>query len=115
MDIDSAVTYCLSKRGAWDDLPFGEDALVFKVGPKIFAIISMKKKPLGINLKCDPDLALELRDMFEDVRPGYHMNKLHWNTVVLAGSIPDKEIENMIDHSYDLVFRGLDKKEKKAI
>ena len=115
MDMDTVIRCCLSKRGAWEDLPFGDDTLVFKVGSKIFALIGLNRQPFGINLKCDPDLALELRDMFEEVKPGYHMNKLHWNTVELEGSLPDDEIMNMIDHSYELVFKSLSRKEMQGI
>ncbi len=99
--------YCLGKSGAAESMPFGEGALVFKVGGKMFALLSLDDVPPRVNLKCDPDLALELRDRFEQVRPGYHMNKRHWNTVELERGLPDTELKKMIDHSYDLVVKAL--------
>ncbi len=90
--------------------PFGEDTLVFKVAGKIFALASLDAVPPRVNLKCDPDLALELRDRYEEVTPGYHMNKKHWNTVELSGRITEAELRRMIDHSYDLVVARLPRK-----
>ena len=107
MDLESFREYCLSKPGATEDMPFGEDVLVFRVGGKMFALASLDKIPATANLKCDPDLALELRDRYEQVRPGYHMNKKHWNTVEIDSGIPDAELRNMIDHSYELVVQRL--------
>jgi predicted DNA-binding protein (MmcQ/YjbR family) len=107
MDLASFRDYCLSKPNATEGTPFGPDTLVFKVGGKIFAITSFDEIPARANLKCDPDLALEFRDRYEQVRPGYHMNKKHWNTVELEAGIPDAEIRRMIDHSYDLVSTRL--------
>ena len=107
MDLEEFREYCLSKAGATEGTPFGPDVLVFKVGGKIFALTSPERFPVTANLKCDPDLALELRDRYEQVEPGYHMNKKHWNTVVLDGVIPDGEIRKMIDHSYELVAKKL--------
>jgi predicted DNA-binding protein (MmcQ/YjbR family) len=105
MDLAKFREYCLSKPNATEGTPFGPDTLVFKVGGKIFAITSFDEVPARANLKCDPDLALELRDRYEQVRPGYHMNKKHWNTVEIESGIPEAEIRKMIDHSYDLVAR----------
>src|SRR5207302_6924378 len=85
------------------------DVLVFKVSGKIFALASLDEVPATANLKCDPDLALELRDRYEQVTPGYHMNKKHWNTVEIESGIPDVELRKMIDHSYELVVSGLPK------
>jgi len=107
MDVESFRKYCLSKPGATEDMPFGEDVLVFKVGGKMFAVAPLDEVPATANLKCDPDLALELRDRYEQVRPGYHMNKKHWNTVEIDSGIPDAELRNMIDHSYELVVQRL--------
>jgi predicted DNA-binding protein (MmcQ/YjbR family) len=101
--------YCLAKPGAVEETPFGPDTLVFKVGGKMFALATLDEVPTTVNLKCDPDLALELRDRYEQVTPGYHMNKKHWNTVEIEGDIPGPELRKMIDHSYDLVARGLPK------
>lgn len=105
MNLEDFREYCLSRPKATEGTPFGPDTLVFKVAGKIFAITALDGIPARANLKCDPDLALELRDRYEQVRPGYHMNKKHWNTVEIEAGIPDQEIRNMIDHSYDLVAK----------
>lgn len=102
MDIVALRDYCISKKGASESFPFGEDTLVFKVKGKIFALVNLDGD-LSINLKCDPSLAIELRERFSSVIPGYHMNKKHWNTVMLNGSVPDKEVFSWIDHSYNLI------------
>lgn len=107
MDLAQFREYCLSKPDATEGTPFGPDTLVFKVRGKIFAITALDEIPARANLKCDPDLALELRDRYEQVRPGYHMNKKHWNTIEIETGIPDVEIRKMIDHSYDLVAKSL--------
>ncbi len=105
MDLEDFREYCLTKRNATESTPFGPDALVFKVGGKIFAIASLDEVPPHVNLKCDPERALDLRDRYEEVQPGYHMNKKHWNTVELRGRIPSHELRGWIDHSYELVAR----------
>jgi predicted DNA-binding protein (MmcQ/YjbR family) len=110
MDLEQFREYCLSKVAATESMPFGESVLVFKVARKIFALAALDEIPATVNLKCDPDLALGLRDQYEQVRPGYHMNKKHWNTIEIDGGIPDAELHKMIDHSYDLVVQGLSKK-----
>lgn len=102
MDIVTLRDYCISKKGATESFPFGEDTLVFKVNDKIFALVNLDGD-LSINLKCDPVLAIELRERYPDVTPGYHMNQKHWNTVMLNGSVPDKEVFSWIDHSYVLI------------
>ena len=99
--------YCLSKANVTEGTPFGEDTLVFKVGGKIFALASLDEVPPRVNLKCDPERALDLRDRYEEVQPGYHMNKKHWNTIELDGGIPEAELRWMIDHSYELVTARL--------
>ena len=109
MDLESFREFCLAKPGVTESSPFGPDTIVFKVGGKMFALAALDEIPAVVNLKCDPDLALELRDRYEQVRPGYHMNKKHWNTIELSGGIPAAEVRKMIDHSYDLVVRGLPK------
>jgi predicted DNA-binding protein (MmcQ/YjbR family) len=109
MDLAKFREYCLSKPDAAEGTPFGPDILVFKVSGKIFALASLDEVPATANLKCDPDLALELRDRYEQVTPGYHMNKKHWNTVEIESGIPDLELRKMIDHSYDLVVKRLPK------
>jgi len=109
MDLARFREYCLSKSHANESTPFGPDVLVFKVGGKMFALAALDEVPTRVNLKCDPDLALELRDRYEQVTPGYHMNKRHWNTVEIEGGVPDAELRKMIEHSYDLVAKGLRK------
>jgi predicted DNA-binding protein (MmcQ/YjbR family) len=107
MDLAQFREYCLSKPCTTEGTPFGPDVLVFKISGKMFALAALDEVPTTVNLKCDPDLALELRDRYEQVTPGYHMNKKHWNTVGIEGGIPDPELRKMIDHSYDLVAKGL--------
>jgi predicted DNA-binding protein (MmcQ/YjbR family) len=109
MDLAQFREYCLSKPGAAEGTPFGPDVLVFKVGGKMFALAVLDEMPTTVNLKCDPDWALDLRDRYEQVRPGYHMNKKHWNTVEIESGIPSAELRKMIDHSYDLVVESLPK------
>jgi predicted DNA-binding protein (MmcQ/YjbR family) len=109
MDLTQFREYCLSKPGATEGTPFGPDVLVFKVGGKMFALAALNEVPTTVNLKCDPDLALDLRDRYEQVRPGYHMNKKHWNTIEIESSIPHAELRKMINHSYDLVVESLPK------
>ena len=109
MDLADFREYCLTKPGASEETPFGPDVLVFKVGGKMFALAALDELPTTVNLKCDPDLALDLRDRYEQVRPGYHMNKKHWNTVEIEGGIADAELRKMIDHSYQLVVKRLER------
>ena len=112
MQNDTFRDYCLKKAGVAETTPFGPDNLVFKVGGKMFALLALDEVPPTCNLKCDPDFALELRDRYEEVQPGYHMNKKHWNTVEIAGGIPEAELRKMIDHSYELVLKGLPKAQR---
>ena len=105
----------LQKKGAFEDFPFGPEVSVFKVGSKMFALTSAAEKPLRVNLKCRPDEADLQRSIFPAVIPGYHMNKRHWNTVILDGSMPDALVEEMIDMSYDLVVRSLKKAEREKL
>ncbi len=107
MDLAQFREYCLSKPRATEGTPFGPDVVVFKVGGKMFALAALDEVPTTVNLKCEPDLALDLRDRYEQVRPGYHMNKKHWNTVEIDTGIPDAELRKMIDHSYELVAKSL--------
>ena len=107
MDLAEFREYCLSKPGTTEGTPFGPDVLVFKVAGKMFALAAFDEVPTTVNLKCDPDLALDLRDKYEQVRPGYHMNKKHWNTVEIESGVPIAELRRMIDHSYELVVKGL--------
>jgi predicted DNA-binding protein (MmcQ/YjbR family) len=116
MDLITFREYCLAKPNVTEGTPFGETVLVFKVGGKMFALAALDEIPTTVNLKCDPDLALDLRDRYEQVRPGYHMNKKHWNTVEIESGVPDAELRKMIDHSYDLVVKSLPKaKTKRAV
>jgi predicted DNA-binding protein (MmcQ/YjbR family) len=115
MDYLQTKQYCLTRPESREDYPFGPDALVCKVRDKLFAILGEKEGVARINLKCDPGEALMLRDIFDAVIPGYHMNKRHWNTVILDGSIPQGEIERMIDRSYGLVVKSLKKAERQSL
>ena len=103
MHIETIREYCLSKPGAEETLPFGPDVIVFKVNNKAFLLLPLDAEDLRFNVKCDPELALELREQFTCVVPGYHMNKKHWNTIVVDGSVASKQIKEWIDHSYELV------------
>jgi len=103
MDHKTVEEYVLSMPNAWLDYPFGEGVAVYKVGDKMFALISEKSSPLRISLKCDPLLAKTLRERYESVMPGYHLNKKHWNTIVLTGQLSWEEVQDLIRHSYLLV------------
>jgi predicted DNA-binding protein (MmcQ/YjbR family) len=109
MNIEEVREYCLKKKAVTEEFPFDEETLVFKVMGKMFLLVPLEKVPLQINLKCDPEKAIELREQFQSVQPGYHMNKKHWNTVIIDGSIPKEELFEWIDNSYKLVVRGLKK------
>lgn len=115
MTLEELRAYCLSKPGAKDGYPFGPGALVMKVGGRLFAIIADEADPLTISLKCEPDVAIMLRKHFDAVGPGYHLNKKHWNTVTLDGTIPKKEVREWIDDSYDLVLEKLPRRTRDAI
>ncbi len=113
MNIQDFYDFCLQKPGVTEHFPFDEDTLVFKVGGKMFALSSLKDWEAGIpsiNLKCDPARALELRDQYNAIEPGYHMSKVHWNTITLHNDVPQKLLLELINHSYDLVFKSLIKK-----
>jgi predicted DNA-binding protein (MmcQ/YjbR family) len=107
MNIETIREYCLSKKGAIEDYPFDEVTLVIKVAGKMFALISLDSIPLQMNLKCDPEKAIELREIYESVLPGWHMNKKYWNTIILDGSTRWSEIKEWIDHSYDEVVKKI--------
>ncbi|MEW5676864.1 MmcQ/YjbR family DNA-binding protein [Flavobacterium enshiense] len=118
MTIDVYYDYCLNKKGVTEHFPFDEDTLVFKVGGKMFALSSLQEwenGTPGVNLKCDPDWALELRGQYDDIQAGYHMSKIHWNTVKINSSVPDAFVKELIDHSYDLVFKSLTKKQQQEV
>jgi predicted DNA-binding protein (MmcQ/YjbR family) len=103
MNIESLRDYCLSKEGVKETLPFGPDNLVYKIAGKIFLITGLDQEQLSFNVKCDPELGIELREKYQCVRPGYHMNKKHWNTILVDGSVSVKQLKDWIDHSYELV------------
>ncbi len=107
--------YCCAKPAVVETFPFGEETLVFKVLGKMFALTNITAPELSVNLKCDPDWSLILREHYAAVKPGYHMNKRHWNTVLLDGSIPDDEVWEMVDHSYRLVVKGLKKRDREQL
>ena len=115
MDIESLREYCLKKKAAEETFPFGDSTLVFKVKGKIFLLASLDASPLQFNVKCDPEKIEDLREQYEDVLPGYHMNKRHWNTVIIRGNIPEKALRNMIDESYRLVVKSLSQKDQKGL
>jgi predicted DNA-binding protein (MmcQ/YjbR family) len=104
MNIEILREYCISKKNVTESFPFGDDTLVFKTGGRIFALVNLDGD-LSINLKCNPALAIELRERYSSVIPGYHMNKKHWNTIYIDGSVSDKDIFSWVDHSYDLVLK----------
>ena len=103
MNIETLREYCLAKPGAEETLPFGPDTLVFKAGGKAFLLVGLDDEQLRFNVKCDPEKAIELREEFSCVLPGYHMNKKHWNTVIVDGSVSSKQLKEWIDWSYELV------------
>ena len=112
MNVEQLQQYCLSKKGVTEEFPFDEVTLVFKVMGKMFAICGLDEEEHRVNLKCDPEWALELRDEHIDIIEGWHMNKKHWNTVYMERELSDSKIRELIDHSYDLVIAKLPKKIK---
>ena len=115
MNLDSLRKILLAKHGAVEETPFGPEVLVYKVMGKMFALLAWEENPLRLNLKCDPDLALALRDAYPAITAGYHMNKRHWNSLCLDGSLPENEILAMIDDSYDLVVAKLKKADREKL
>ena len=106
MNIEQYREFCIGKEGATEEFPFDNETLVYKVYGKIFALSGVENFA-SINLKCDPEYAVELREKYDSIKPGYHMNKKHWNTILMDGSLPDKLIKELILQSYDLVLRGI--------
>jgi predicted DNA-binding protein (MmcQ/YjbR family) len=102
--------WCLAQSGAVEDFPFRPDVSVFKVAGKMFALSVLERTPLEVSVKCEPDLAVQLRDSYSAIRPGYHLNKRHWNTITLDGSLPDQLVRDLIEDSYDLVVSALPKR-----
>ena len=115
MNYQQARAYLLGKPEAWEDFPFRLQVAVMKIGEKMFATLSGDEQSASMNLKCDPHEALILRDIFPAIRPGYHMNKRHWNTVDLDGSVPAGELQRMIDSSYRLVVKGMPRQQRQAL
>ena len=115
MNIEEIRQYCLAKKGVTEGLPFGPDTLVFKVMNKMFALMALEATPVSVNLKCDPELALELRAQYPAVKPGYHMNKQHWNTVSADGSFSDLQLREWVDNSYELIVASLKKADKETL
>lgn len=106
---DQVIAACLARPGAVEDYPFGDGVAVFKVAGKMFALVPLGDQPGSVSLKCDPDMAVELRRQYPAITAGYHLNKRHWNSVELDGSVPDDEVLDLIDHSYQLVVSRLPK------
>ena len=115
MNVEQFREYALSKKGSSEDFPFDEVTLCIRVMGKIFAITGLDNEPFQVNLKCDPEYAVELREKHPEVRPGWHMNKSHWNTVEFEGGLDGQTLRQLIDHSYDLVAQSLKKAEKAAL
>ena len=113
MNLEIYYEYCLSKKGTTEHFPFDQDTLVFKVGGKMFALSSLiqwEKGEPSVNVKCDPDYALELRAQYSDIQPAFHMSKVHWNTIAINNEVSDKLVKQLIDDSYELIFKSLTKK-----
>lgn len=118
MNLETYYEFCLSKKGVTEHFPFDEETLVLKVGGKMFALSSLIQWENGkpsVNLKCNPDYAQELRAQYDDIQPGWHMSKIHWNTIAINQEVPDKLVKELINHSYDLVFKSLPKKMQNEI
>lgn len=115
MHAEEIRAFCLAKKGVEEAFPFDSDTLVFKVGGKLFLLMSISSKPLQFNVKCNPDKAIELREKYSYVLPGYHMNKQHWNTIVCESPVPKKLIFEWINHSYELVVLSLPKKAQQVL
>jgi predicted DNA-binding protein (MmcQ/YjbR family) len=106
---------CLGFPGAVEEYPFGPETSVFKVEGKLFAITALERRPLDVSLKCEPELAEQLRAVHKAIRPGYHLNKRHWNTVTLDGSLPDAMVRDLVEDSYDLIVAALPRAKREAL
>lgn len=115
MNIEEFRDYCLAKKNVSECFPFDEQTLVFKVADKMFAYSGLEHHPAKVNLKCDPDWAIELREEYEEIVPGYHSSKIHWNTVTIEGALQNSFIKQLIDHSYAMVIKGMSKKKQKEL
>jgi predicted DNA-binding protein (MmcQ/YjbR family) len=110
MDASALRSWCLRHAGAIEDFPFGPETSVFKVSGRMFALSALDSTPLKVSVKCEPELAVALRDSYPAIGPGYHLNKRHWNTITLDGSLPDQLVRDLIEDSYDLVVSALPKR-----
>jgi predicted DNA-binding protein (MmcQ/YjbR family) len=115
MDAPALRAWCLEQPGAIEDFPFGPETSVFKVAGKVFALSALERTPLAVSVKCEPDLAVALRGSHPAVRPGYHLNKRHWNTITLDGSLPDQHVRDMVEDSYDLVVSALPRRVREEL
>ncbi|MEZ0486148.1 MmcQ/YjbR family DNA-binding protein [Fibrella aquatica] len=115
MTVDELRDYCLSKPATTESFPFDETTLVFKVSGKMFALSNLESRPMRVSLKCEPERAVELRDLHEAIQPAFHMNKKHWNTVTSDGSLRDTFIRQLVDHSYEQVVAGLPKAMRESL
>lgn len=115
MNIEEFRIYCLEKLSVTEEFPFGPETLVYKVAGKVFALTGLDEINFKVNLKCDPDYAEELRESHDEVKPGFHMNKKHWNTVDFEGSLPEELLRKLIDHSYELVVKSLPKSKRENL
>lgn len=115
LNLEQTREYCLKKKGVTEEFPFDEETLVFKVAGKIFLLASLETIPLQINLKCDPEKAIELREEYDSVQPGYHMNKKHWNTIIIDGKVSHHKLFEWIDDSYSLVIAGFTTSKRKLL
>ena len=115
MDATGLRRWCLGQTGAIEDFPFGPETSVFKVAGKIFALSALERAPLEVSVKCEPDLAVALRGSYAAIRPGYHLNKRHWNTITLDGSVPDQLARDLVEDSYDLVVSALPKRVREQL
>ena len=115
MDATELRRFCLRQAGAIEDFPFGSEHSVFKVAGKMFALSALDRVPLEVSVKCEPELALQLRDSYPAIRPGYHLNKRHWNTIALDAGLPDQLVYDMIEDSYDLVVSALPKRVRQQL
>lgn len=115
MNFEEIRDYCLAKKGAHESFPFDSETLVFKVGGKMFLLTGLENTDLRFNVKCDPELAIELRERYSSVLPGYHMSKKHWNTIICSNDLSDDFLKEQIDNSYNLVFASLPKKVQKEL
>lgn len=115
MNIEEIRTYCLEKKGVSESFPFDESVLAFKVLDKMFALVNIDKRPWALNLKCDPEKAIEYREHYEEIQPGYHMSKKHWNTVNFEGRLENTLLKHLINHSYELVVSKMTKKQKEQL